>query len=431
MGSLFLVFFTLLLVIALFIHTKRRRSFDAGSVLIALYTLYAIFSIFLYNDYNSSENADFQGFKITLFPLLYLFICLMISFYPILSFKPKNYNGIQPPAFNIDYFAWFVIFCYLLQIGYIVQNLTTGLYMVLFVDDGTLELYGELRDNQSEGGKGIANIFSIFANMLFPFTVMLFFYYLSMSKKKKVILIGLGLAILVGLLEYIARGQRGGMVKRLFLFIGTYFLFKDFLEDQIKRRVKFWGVLLVSVLAVFFMVMSMTRFGEREGGVMSSINRYAGQAVINFDHYAMDNNGIRYGDRVVPVFKKILQFDNVPDNYFERRAKYPRLYINDEVFVTYIGDYCFDFGPILAFILIILFSIWIRKLTWSSQKEYPFHKLIVLHFSMAICVQGGALFPYADTGNLVIIMTVLLYLFFYFCYSYKMQSYKRQLSNKA
>ncbi len=379
--------------------------------------LYAIFSIFLYNDYNSSGNVDFQGFKITLFPLLYLFICLIISFYPVLSFKSKNYNGIQPPAFNVDVFAWFVIFCYLLQIGYIVRNLTTGLYTVLFVDDGTLELYGELRDNQSEGGKGIANIFSIFANMLFPFTVMLFFYYLSMSKKKKVILIGLGLTILVGLLEYIARGQRGGMVKRLFLFIGTYFLFKNFLEDQIKKKVKFWGILLVSVLAVFFMVMSMTRFGEREGGVMSSINRYAGQAIINFDHYAMDNNGLRYGDRVVPVFKKLLQFENVPDNYFERRAKYPRLYINDEVFVTYIGDYCFDFGPILTFFLIILFSIWIRKLTWSSQKEYPFHKLIILHFTMAICVQGGALFPYADTGNLVIIMTVLLYLFFYFCNS--------------
>lgn len=419
MGSLFLVFFTLLLVVALYVYIKRKRSFDAGAVLIALYTVYAILAVLLYNDYNSSENADFQGFTVTLFPLIYLFVCLIISFYPVLAFDARHYSRIQPPAFNINPFAWFVIFCYLLQIGYIVQNISTGLYMILFMDDGTLELYGDLMDNQSEGGKGIANIFSIFANMLYPFTVLLFFYYLSMSKKKKIILIGLGLAIIVGMLEYIARGQRGGMVKRLLLVIGTYFLFKDYLGDQLKKRVKFWGILVISLFALFFMVMSMSRFGEREGGVMSSINRYGGQAVINFDHYAMDDNGIRYGDRVIPIFKKILQFDNVPNNFFERRAKYPRLYINDEVFITYIGDYCIDFGPIFAFLLIILFSIWIRYLTKSSQREYPFHKLIVLHFSMAICVQGGALFPYADTGNLVIIMTILLYLFFYICYGSK------------
>lgn len=420
MGDLYLVLYALLLAFTLVFYLKRKKSFDAGAILIALYTAYAVLSVRLYNDKSSIDNYDFQDFTIRLFPLIYLFICQVISFYPILAFKPREYSRIQPPAFNLKPFAWFIIICYLLQIGYIAESLPKGLYMVLFADDGTVDLYSEVMDNQASGGIGIANIFSIFANMLYPFTVLLFFYYLSLEKRSKTILIGLGLAILIGMLEYVAKGQRGGMVKRMLLLIGTYFLFKDYLSYKINRKIKIYGLLVVSLFALFFMAMSISRFGDRDGGVLSSFNRYGGEAVINFDRYAMDDNGIRYGDRVVPLFKKILQFDNVPNNYFERRAKYPHLYINDEVFVTYVGDFCIDFGPFAAFLIIAFFSLWIRKLTLSSNAEYPFHKLILLQFTLSIFVQGGALFPYADTGNLVIIMTILLYLFFYFLYSGKL-----------
>ena len=427
MGSLYLILFALLLVLALVFHIGRKRTFDAGAVLISLYALYAIFAVLLYNDYNSIDNADFQYFEIKLFPLIYLFVCLIISFYPILAFKSKKYKRIQPPAFNLKPFAWFVILCYLLQIGYIVGNLSKGLFIVLFTDDGTAELYSEVMNNQAEGGVGIANVFSIFANMLYPFTILLFFYYLSLPKRNKYILWGLAFAIMVGILEYVSKGQRGGMVKRLFILIGSFFLLKDYLGNEIKKKIKIWGTAAISLFAVFFIVMSISRFGEREGGVLSSFNRYGGEAVINFDRYALDDNGIRYGDRVVPIFKKILQFDNVPNNYFERRQKYSHLYINDEVFVTYIGDFCIDFGPYMTFIIIFLFSIWIRLLTIYSGSEYPFHKLILLHFTMSICVQGGALFPYADTGNLVIIMTILLYVFFYICYNNRLMNSRRFL----
>lgn len=419
MGNLCLFIFLLLLVVALIVYHRRKKNFDAGAVLISLYAVYALLAIFLFNDYSTVDNEDFQNFKVKLFPLVYLFVGLIIAFYPILSFKSKSYARIQAPAFKLDAFAWFVIVCYVLQAGYIVKNLSRGLFMVLFMDDGTLELYSEMIENQSEGGMGIANVFSIFANMLYPFTILMFYYYLSLPKRKKIILAGLGLAILIGILDYVAKGQRGGMVKRILIFIGTFFLFKDYIADHIKKKIKFWGTLAFSGLVAIFMIMSLSRFGEREGGVLSSFNRYGGEAVINFDKYAMDDNGIRYGDRVVPLFKKILQFDNVPNNFYERRLKYPNLYVNDEVFITFIGDFCIDFGPVFTFFILIFFSIWIRRLTLSNQREYPFHKLILLHFTLCICIQGGSLFPYADTGNLVIIMTILLYLFFSFCYSSK------------
>lgn len=417
MDFTYLLSFVLLLAFFLWRYTLKKKTYDAGSVLISLYIIYAVFAILLYFDKNSVDSFVFQNFGIKPLPLVYLFITLAISFSPILLYDSRKYDGIQPPSINLDYFAWFFIMCFLLQIGGIYENLSNGLYRVLFVDDGTTELYSQMIDKTSEGGKGISNILSIFANMLYGFGILMFFYYLSQPKRKKLIVWGLGIGILIGILSYAAAGQRGGMIKRALLFFGTFFLIRNFLGSKVKKWMVVSGAIFVSSLAFIFITMTISRFGERDGGTSSSIVRYAGQAVLNFDRYAFDNNGIRYGDRVFPIFKKLLLFDDVPDNFIERRAKYPRLYINDEVFVTYIGDFCFDFGPFVAFILIVLFSIWVRSRTKSNSRQYPFHKLILLQFCLGICIQGGSLFPYADTGNLIIIMYFLLYILFGVTYS--------------
>lgn len=413
----YLLSFVLLLFFFLWRYTLKKKTYDAGSVLISLYIIYAVFAVLLYFDKNSVDSFVFQNFGIKPLPLLYLFITLAISFSPILLYDSRKYNGIQPPSVNLDYFAWFFILCFLLQIGGIFENLSNGLYQVLFVDDGTAELYSQMIDKTSEGGKGISNIFSIFANTLYGFGIIMFFYYISQPKRKKLIVWGLGIGILIGILSYAAAGQRGGMIKRTLLFFGTFFLIRNYLGDKVKKWIAVSGAILVLFLTFIFATMTVSRFGERDGGASSSIVRYAGQAVLNFDRYAFDNNGIRYGDRVFPIFKKLLLFENVPDNFIERRAKYPYLYINDEVFVTYIGDFCFDFGPYVAFILIVLFSIWVRSRTKSNNSQYPFHKLILLQFCLSICIQGGSLFSYADTGNLTIIVYLLLYTLFAINYS--------------
>jgi len=417
MNFAFLLSYILLFVFFLWFYYKKKKNIDAGAVLIILYLVYAVLGLLLFFDKSSIENADFQDFDIQIFPLIYLFVCLIISFTPILSYNSKNYFRVKPPNFNLNYFAWFFILCYLLQIGSIASNLSRGLYMILFMDEGAAELYSEMIDKTSSGGIGIENVFSIFGNMLYGFGILLFYYYLSLPKKNKLIICGLGIAIIVGILEYASAGQRGGMIKRCLLVFGTFFFFKDYIGERTKKTFRLIGTIVASFFVVVFLAMSLSRFGDREGGIGSSFNRYGGEALMNFDRYAFDNNGIRYGDRVFPLFKRILQFDNVPRNFMERRAKYPRLHINDEVFITYIGDFCLDFGPIIAFIIILLFSIWVRSSTRCINKEYPFHKLIILHFAFSISIQGGSLFPYADTGNLVIITYFLLYWFFAIIYS--------------
>lgn len=317
-----LVIYVILLFFSLFFYWRKRRRVDAGVIMLSLYIVYAIYSILLYND----KTFEFQYFRISLFPLLFLYICLIFSFSPVLSFDSSNYSGIQTPTkAYLDFIAWIIILSIVFQGGYVISHLYSGISLILFDEDGGVDLYTKMADNAASGGIGISNIFAIVGNMFYEFGVLLLFYNLTLKKRNKIIIIGLSLAMIIGILSYIAAGQRGGTFKRTLVVIGTFFLLKDFIDNKTQKTVKKIGVIVIAVVAFLFMAISLSRFSYREGGVESSFNRYAGQSVLYFDRYAFDNNGIRYGDRVIPVFKQILTFDNVPRNYLERRAKYPQL----------------------------------------------------------------------------------------------------------
>ena len=118
--------------------------------------------------------------------------------------------------------------------------------------------------------------------------------------------------------------------------------------------------------------------------------------------------------------------DNVPGNFWERRDKYPNLKINDEVFVTYVGDFTLDFGPYLTPLFFILFTLIVLKITRIQNGIIRFHRLIILHFLMCVCFIGSIkLFYFADVGgNLQIIVYIFLFLFFWLDY------YRLKLKNK-
>lgn len=419
---LYLLFYFVLFVITLYVYWRKKQSIDSGFVLISLYALYSAFTLLLYND----PSSELPSFDIYFLPLVFLYLCLMISFLPVLSFNSSRFKGICPPSGNIlGILVLTIILSYVFQIDAIINDFSQGLFLIMLDEQGGADLYAEAADNASSGGIGISNIFAILGNLFYNFGVLLFFYYLTHERKNKIILVGLILAMLIGMLSIISKGHRGGVVNHLLAIVGTYFLLKDFIIIKSKKLMKVVGIIAVIVVAIPFMALTSSRYSMREGGIESSFNNYGGQAVLFFDQYAFDNNGIRYGDRCAPMFKQALGFDNVPRNYMERRSKYPHLRINDEVFVTFVGDLCLDFGPLIAFFLIIIFSTITKRIIRHKGQYLPFYKLIPLHLAMTICIEGGSLASFADTGNLVLIIYALLYFFFYLEYHWETNSFKK------
>ena len=155
---------------------------------------------------------------------------------------------------------------------------------------------------------------------------------------------------------------------------------------------------------------TISRFGDRAGGTVTSfLNWYVGQGSLYFNNYGLDANGIRYGERTLNLFLRVVK-PGTSTNYVERREKFHNMDIDDHLFTTFVGDFTLDFGPIIAFFIFICLYTWIFIKTKTESENIKLHQLLLLYITMCISMQGGMyLFNYADTANLKLITYGLLY----------------------
>ena len=155
----------------------------------------------------------------------------------------------------------------------------------------------------------------------------------------------------------------------------------------------------------------MSRFGDYKVDVSGIMNWYIGQGSLYFNNYGLDAGGIRNGDRTMYLVKRVIDPDT-PKNFVERREKYHNLKIDDYYFYTFVGDFTIDFGPVPAFIIFVVFNLIVLMLIRPRDGTIQVYQLLLLYFSMCICMQGGmTLFSYSDFAGLRIVVIILLYLY--------------------
>lgn len=424
LSNIFIVFFVLAWIITIIIYQKKKKSFDAGSVLLFSYLFYAIMSLILYN------NPYYKFNDIEIFPFIYLFLMLMLAFSPILRYDYNKINEIQkPPTIFLNFVCIIFIVASLMQVPSIISNFAVSIVRLLLDSAGGQDLYNEaMAESASLGDGSISNLSSIISNAYGNFGILLFFYYLTLNKRNRFIMIGLFISSIISILINISLGQRGPILEIMLSMVITYFALRKFYQPKVNKIIRNIGITLLIATSIPIIALTVSRFGESDGGSESSVFFYAGQENLYFNNYGLDNGGVRYGDRTFPLFKKMLGFENVPDNFWERRSKYPNLQINDEVFIGFVGDFTLDFGPFVAPLIFILFTIFVLNKTIVRDGKILFHQLILIHFMMSVCMLGGMkLYPFSDVGgNLQLIMYFFAFLFFRLVYVY---SLKRQKKN--
>ena len=382
---------------------------DAGSVLIFSFFLYSLFSIFAFNIDLFTYN------DIHPLPFIYLFILTLISISPITRFSSMIIQKIQKPS---DWLLKIYILIYsissIISLLKEIPNLKSGLVRIIMDSAGGLEVYRESMDKSvtSLGDGTISNFYSIISNAFSDIGVLLLFYYLTLRKRNKLLTFMLIVSCLSPIIANAAISQRGPMISCFFTLIGTFFVLKKWIFPHIVNVINKISLCLSIIIVSLLFFITISRFGNGVSAI-NSVCIYVGQANLNFNNYGFNNGGIRYGDRTIPVFKKIIGFENVPNNFWERREKYPDLKINDESFIGYIGDFVLDFGPFVAAIIIILFTLFINSHIIIYNKELLFHQLILIHFVLCLCIQGGFyLFTFSDYGAFKIIISFVSYLIF-------------------
>lgn len=415
-SNVIIIFFILSWIITIIVYQIKKKSFDAGSILLFSYLVYAIMSLLLYNNPYYSFN-DMQ-----VFPFIYLYLMLMLAFSPVLRYNYNKISEIQkPPSIFLNFVCIIFIIACLMQLPTIISDFAVNIVKLLFVSSGGQDLYNDaMADSYSLGDGSISNLSSIISNAYGNFGILLFFYYLTLEKRNKFIMIGLFISSIISILSNISLGQRGPILEILLSMIVTYFALRKFYSPKINKIVRSIGIILLIATIIPIVALTVSRFGESEAGSESSMFFYAGQENLYFNNYGLDNGGIRYGDRTFPFFKRMLGFENVPENFWERRSKYPNLQINDEVFIGFVGDFTLDFGPIIAPLFFIFFTIIVLNSTIVKGGKLLFHQLILLHFTMCLCMLGGMkLYPFSDVGgNLQLIVYFLAFLFFRLIHAY-------------
>jgi len=384
-----------------------RNTMDSGSIVIALNILYSIFAIITLND----DVLPFSFKPLAIFPYIYLYSMLIVALLPLIYHHRTPTEKLENPNTRMLYAASIlIIVSSILIIPSMLSNVETGLVKLFTDADAGNDAYIEQSKEQADGGSGITNIPSIIYNALQDIGVFLFFYFLTLKKKSKILTIALGGSFVISFLSPIMNGQRTGTINSLLLAIGTYMLFRQYLSSFINKIVNVIGIVTIILIMLPVAALTISRFeGRGAAGVTSFLNWYIGQGSLYFNNHCLDAGGTRNGERICNLPLRMIKSDT-PKNFVERRDKYHNLEIDDNLFTTFVGDFCIDFGPITTVIIFLVFYLWIVKQTRPRDETLKLHQFFLLFVTMAIYIQGNMyLFSYADTGNIRLIVMAMFY----------------------
>lgn len=424
-NHILMVLYSAVWIITFIHYQKRKRAFDPGSFVLLSFIFYSVCSFFLFDDPYWGNFKD-----LSIWPYIYLYTFLFITCLPVFRYNDNKFDEIQKPnevAFNV--ISIIIIIGALLNLPSKIATISDGITK-LYLDSAVAnDLHRDSIDESLKMMDGtISNIGDVISNTFSNICILFTLYYFTLKNRNKFISIGLCFSVIVGILSFISMGQRGGIMYRIMTLIITYLALNKYYTQKAKKIVRY--VIFIVSLFVIYPVFQITigRFSaDTEGGTSSSLIYYMGQENLYFNNYGFDNGGIRYGDRTFSLYKRLL-FDDVPLNFEECRAKYPNLKINDEVFVTYVGDLTLDFGPVVAPIIMIVFTLIILSLTRIRNRTLMFHQLLLYHLIMCIVIQGGmGLFTFSYSNGLKLVLVFVLCIFFKAEYSSrsKIRTYKQ------
>jgi oligosaccharide repeat unit polymerase len=412
LNILYTVLYTALLAWMLYRHQRSIEGrWGIGSYILLSYVLYPIIGAFWFFDQDNIY-GDIEPLK--LFPFIYLAVLQWIAVRPILQYDRNHIQQIEQPSMSfLNIFAAIYIVCTLLQIPHIIANIADGIRNIMVDTAAGADMYLESQAEDSSYDGSVGNLTAIIFNIFSPLAFILFFYYMTLGRKYLWAIIGFGLCVLIKSFHSLSNGQRTEVTMSVINIFVAYVALKPILSDRIKRYVRIVLTVLAVSITIPFIALTISRFGERQGGTTGGLVYYIGEAPYYFNNYALDAGGTRHGDRTCNVFKKLIGKPS-PNGIFDVREAYPMLKMDDSIFSTFIGDFVLDFGATTTAIIFILFSILFTRLTpTNGPNQIPFHRLILIYFAMSVCMQGGFyLFNYAFEGNLQILAIFVFYVFF-------------------
>lgn len=390
-----------------FVYIYKKNGLDVAAYMAFLYALTGFFSIIL-----SNTNLEYAAKEVAFLPtLLYcILITCCISPFVGLRLNTKIFSELNINIKIFNYLSYFYIVSFLFTIilfwDDMVFRLTVADFKAMrgaddfFMQTAQAKLSGPLRI--------LSSIFGIFNSMSW-IVLLLFFYSICFLQKK----IWFNLLLLLSSTSCIILGIIGidrSIVFYWLLLLGfSFILFYKYIPAKKKKWIFISFSILVGLLMMYFIAVTMSRFGDEgsdKEGAFDSIIEYAGQNFINFcwfwDNFNLPNinltglfpaiNHFFIGDPGIVEYGKILEL---------------KLGFFVNYFYTYLGSWMIYVGQFGTIILVVIYSISVRKMLVCKRKV---NLGVFMRTFIIGTVPACGVILYTYTSYMVTISALILYI---------------------
>lgn len=396
--------FLIILVVLFFLwfkNSKKKKTFFCpSSILLGIYVVSAISCIpaLFIGEYTEPFLPSYW------WPAFLFLFGLLALLLPACIYKDNSVSQLVLPSRRaLSVMAIILIVLSFFSIIYYSGTVSNIFSMNL--NDARTELYHGTEFVEA----GLVNTVASVSASLYVFVLLLFFIYCTIpsSKALRVLLLISSLSEPLHILAYVGRD---GVVFWLFSFVFLFAIFRPYMESGSKKFLKKIFIVAASVMLIPFFLITISRFGSGGSkGSFDSIVNYWGQGYIQGVLFmGIDNPPITHGGSF-PLFWEITGFHHTSTLQGMTQIGDWRSWF----FGTIVTSLHLNFGKFgFWFLAIISLLLFIRIVKIRSGKLF-FYQLIYFILYYQIMSQGVFYFKqYTRGGNLFIVLTLLLVLFF-------------------
>ncbi|GHT26965.1 hypothetical protein FACS189432_02440 [Bacteroidia bacterium] len=388
---------------------RRYKTFNTGTFLLSLFVFSAWSSVGFYNQ-PGFIMSNSGAARISVEPFVYLYTVLMLFLYPFITFRSdKITNIILPDKSKMMLFVkaatilnFYSILLLIPEYGKIsgmdwadVRNSQMTADGIIFWFTGTL----------------LSKFFGL-ALSLAPLTLTLsaFLYFTKNIKSKWSSFSFYSTCSVVLMFNLLLAGR--GIILMYFLFlVFLFFLYKNFILQKTKRKMKLLAIIVSVPFVLFFIAVTVSRFQD---AAMFEMYRYAGDPMLNFN--GLMYNGLRgqgNGEFYFNIITKLFRPNEMPftgtDKWLYIEAKTG---VDAHIFYTFVGGLMFEFGKVGTFITALLFFI-VSKIVLHRNEIINLSGILFYGVYSYIFINGVCLFvSQSATGNFMLISPFLLMWYF-------------------
>lgn len=346
--------------------------------------------------------------ELQLEPYLYLFVCFLISIYPIYVTEKLNISQ-KFIICNSDIFNVTILVLALVSYEPLLETLmrisTKGI-------NNLADIYISERSSASFDSRGYFSLVGRFFFSVVDYfkfiSVPLFLYYLTLPRRKTFITIGLACAVLNPIMFNLANGQRFLLVLSFYSFIFNFILLIPLFTKETIRKIVRYGLILLGMLLILFVSISISRFGKNShyeaagyGGIYQ-ILRYFGESFYNFntEGYWIENH--TWGRNSFTTYYSY--FD--PNNSYSIGKQNEITGVITNIFYTYIGNFIIDFGKVITVIIFLMLSALLTSKVKNIRGYLKLGTLILISLYANIVLFGTTYFVYQN-GFIHLVWTFL------------------------